>query len=369
MTFTPDGAFPVELLPDGRVRTGVTVRWTGTRGDTVLIEAGTISDGATRPRVTAALVDQWGRASRAFLVHDVLCERQRVHWEAMRDHKRGESATVFLPSAPAPLAFDSVDTDGALRAILRELGSPLPLRWIYWTGVRWGALGSRYRWAGWWRTLPQLLALTPLVAVVLAPAVAGAVVSTLLLRLVELVCWPFTGRRPRALVRRRAPLTVQPPPVPSEITEELQRQLSRRGVPGVIGEHGPEVVIPLRHPTPDCPVCGIPHPFGGLHHTPESWAQHLHDQELIVRSHRVATLLERAGLVQEAADQLAEQERAARRERSRARRVARAAARQVTRPARAVAHGVGHALRAIGHGIAAVGRGIVRVAVELLDAL
>jgi len=229
--FTPPDDVALELLPDGRVRLVTGLRWTGSRHDTVDVAAGTVSDGATRPWFTAAIVDKWGAATRAFLVHDELCDRLRWHrelvarWQqAMAEHRAGVLACKFVgepPAPPAPLAFDAVDSDGALRAVLRELGMPAPMRWIYWTGVRWGALGSRYRWAGWWRTLPALLAMTPLALLVLLPAVLGALLSSALLAVVELLAWPFTRRRPSPL--RRAPRRLQrPTPVADWIRADLR---------------------------------------------------------------------------------------------------------------------------------------------------
>lgn len=217
MTFTPSADFGVDLRPDGRIRTTCAVRWAGNHGDHVDIPAGTLSDGATRPWATAAVVDQWGPATRAFLVHDVLCEALRTWWEARRRWEASRLPTegadvgriAGLPEVPEPVppAFDAVDTDAVLRLILRDLGTGPVLAGIYWAGVRWAALFSPWRRAGWWRprVLAELLAWTPLVALIVGPAAVGALVSRVLLALAETLARPFTRRSPRARgrVRRR----------------------------------------------------------------------------------------------------------------------------------------------------------------------
>lgn len=195
MPFLPADTCPVELLADGNVRALAPVVWTGTGGDTVTVPAGYVSDLGTVPRVVRAILPHDGPAARAFLVHDVLVSAIRA----------GERA---------PFGFDAVDTDNVLRVILAELGVG-PVRWIYWEGVRCGALGSAERRAGFGRTLPAFLALALPALIVCLPAAAGAVVSRLLLAVFALLAWPWErlARRRRTEASYRVLTSMAPCPL------------------------------------------------------------------------------------------------------------------------------------------------------------
>lgn len=198
MPFLPTDAFPVDFLPDGNVAPLAPVVWTGTRGDTVTIPAGRRSDLGTVPKLLRGLLPHDGKAARAFLVHDELCERIAEYQAAL--DAWDQAGRVGDP--PPPPEFDAVDTDNVLRIVLQELGVG-PVRWIYWEGVRAGALASRGRRAGWWRTIVPFTLLAPVAVLVILPAAAGTLLSRLLLALITALCWPFE----RVAARDRADKT------------------------------------------------------------------------------------------------------------------------------------------------------------------
>lgn len=230
MPFLPTDAFPVDLLPSGDVEPLADVVWTGTHEDSVTIRARRRSNLGNVPKLLRGVLPHDGKAARGFLVHDELCELQHEHqraldaWEAAygaieRRNQAVERAMrghwTVLPSRPEPPPFDAVDTDAVMRVVLAELGVG-PVRWIYWEGVRLGALGSKARRRGFLRprsVVPFVLLAVPSLVVVL-PAALGALVSRALLALVELLAWPWerrarakraaTVRRVRRVARGRA---------------------------------------------------------------------------------------------------------------------------------------------------------------------
>lgn len=120
--------------------------------DTFTVPAGFRTDFASVPRAAVWLIPKFGRWTLAAIVHDLLCVG------LARAHRGG----------PAPLA-DARETDRIFARIMRELGVPLLLRWLMWTGVRYGALFNPARRAGWWRDLGRLIPLTLLGIVLVGP--------------------------------------------------------------------------------------------------------------------------------------------------------------------------------------------------------
>lgn len=161
---------PVDIRPDGLYELTAPLTWTGSKGDAVTVPAGFLSDLASVPRMFRALIDVAGRHDRAAIVHDFACESLRV----------GVDAGTPYPISPA-------DVDGMFRAILHELGVGRLMRNFYWAGVRWGALGSYYRRAGWWGTLPRLLAVTVPLLWLLVPYVVVVSLVSALIDLIGLV--------------------------------------------------------------------------------------------------------------------------------------------------------------------------------------
>jgi hypothetical protein len=60
--------------------------------------------------------------------------------------------------------------DGIFRRMLRELGVPTVRRWLFFTGVRWGALGTPSRRPGWLADAPAVLIVSALALPVVLPA-------------------------------------------------------------------------------------------------------------------------------------------------------------------------------------------------------
>ena len=174
------GTLSVEITDAGLYRLQQPLIYQGKR-DRIEVPAGYITDLASVPRFATAVVPIAGVHDRAAIVHDVLCDRLHTA------HAAGE-----IP------AVDSVDTDGLFRRMLRELGVPLAQRWLYWLGVRWGALASPGRRAGWWRTAHLVILLTVLIAPLLLPALLISLVTLFILGALELVGGTLAGPpRPR----------------------------------------------------------------------------------------------------------------------------------------------------------------------------
>lgn len=150
------------IRPDGRYVLTGPLTYRGAR-DTFTVPAGFTTDLASVPRPFTWLVPVAGIHNRAAIVHDFLCADLRRNW---RDGRRGAGEWV-TPYASA------VDTDGIFRRILGELGVPLVRRWLYWAGVRWGALIDPWRRAGWWSTAWPLVPITVAAAPVLLPVTIG----------------------------------------------------------------------------------------------------------------------------------------------------------------------------------------------------
>lgn len=147
------------------------------RDQTFTVPSGFVTDLASVPRALSALVPIGGRWDRAAIVHDWLCtsldEEHRAGVRLLVAEKHRESMRrLAIALAPA----NPVDTDGIFRRILRELGTPVVLRWLFWCGVRWGAVANPARRAGWLRTFPAVLG----ISLVALPFVAPVAVVTAL---------------------------------------------------------------------------------------------------------------------------------------------------------------------------------------------
>lgn len=140
MPFVDDDDFTtkvrIEQIDDRYWYTLARHRLIGSQGDVFDVPVGYRTDVTSSPRVTAPLVPRTGRHSLASILHDRLLELVRAG------------------------ALSSVDADGLYRLVLAEAGVPPVKRWLMWTGVRWAALFSPYRRAGWWRTFPAVLGVT-----------------------------------------------------------------------------------------------------------------------------------------------------------------------------------------------------------------
>lgn len=109
--------------------------------DTIVIPAGFRTDLASVPQMFESLTPRMGPVDLAAILHDYLCEDRRIARETGRQ----------------PM-FSSRDVDGIFYRVCREQG--VPLRVLYWLGVRWGALFSPWRRQGWWRSAYLVLPLS-----------------------------------------------------------------------------------------------------------------------------------------------------------------------------------------------------------------
>jgi uncharacterized protein DUF1353 len=131
--------------------------------DKFIVPAGYITDFATVPRIVVWLIPRFGRYTPAAILHDWL-----------------------LTDDPT---ISSRDKDGIFRRVLRELEVPFVMRWLMWTGVRWGALFNSDRREGWHRDAPVVLCVSLVAAPLVLPPAMLISVSLLLVHLIE----RFTG--------------------------------------------------------------------------------------------------------------------------------------------------------------------------------
>ena len=127
-----------------------------------------VTDLASVPQFLTWLVPVAGLQDRAAIVHDYFCT-------ALEDGKPVVSAR---------------DADGIFRRMLRELGVPTVRRWLFFTGVRWGALGTPARRPGWLQDAPAVLTVSALALPVVLPASVVIVGGLVLYGIAEAVAKP-----------------------------------------------------------------------------------------------------------------------------------------------------------------------------------
>lgn len=127
--------------------------------DGFTVPAGFRTDLASVPRPVQWLVPKDGTYEQAAVLHDWLCTCLESAWRA------DLGPDMRFVRAPA----DAVATDGIFRRVMREAGVPVLIRWLMWTGVRLGALGTPARRPGWWSTAPLVVLLSLLMAPFVLP--------------------------------------------------------------------------------------------------------------------------------------------------------------------------------------------------------
>lgn len=139
----------------------------GANSQEFTVPVGATTDFASVPRLTAWLMPRSGPSARAGILHDHL-------WRV---------------EAPAGrIAYR--EADGILRQALRRCGVPFVLRWLCWTGVRWGALLTRKNgYVGWWRDAPLVLLWTVLALPVVLPPTVVIGLALVVIAVVEALCW------------------------------------------------------------------------------------------------------------------------------------------------------------------------------------
>jgi hypothetical protein len=137
----------VDILEDGTYRLTEDLVYEG-RDEVFTVSAGFRTDLASVPQFLTWLVPVAGLQDRAAIVHDYFC-------------------TGLERGKPVVSARDA---DGIFRRMLRELGVPTVRRWLFFTGVRWGALGTPARRPGWLQDAPAVLTVSVLALPVVLPA-------------------------------------------------------------------------------------------------------------------------------------------------------------------------------------------------------
>ncbi|MDP9295512.1 MAG: DUF1353 domain-containing protein [Actinomycetota bacterium] len=160
------------------------LNYDGTRQNFV-VPVGMGTDFASVPRVFIWFLPQYGRYTKAAILHDYL-------W------RRGVPGNeLTLPEA-----------DAILRRAMRELGVPFLRRWIMWAAVRLGALkkpGGRTRWLREsWKVFPLALLALPIVG----PPAILILVALALFYAIELVV--YLPLRVVAAAKRKRPQATPP---------------------------------------------------------------------------------------------------------------------------------------------------------------
>lgn len=148
--------------------------------DTIIVPAGFETDFATVPAIVAWLIERFGTFTAAAVVHDWLCELLR----ALHDGTLARFLAEHGASADT-VVVSSRDADALFRRILRECDVDFVTRWLMWTGVRWGALFSGYRRAGWIKDAPLVLLISVLASPLVIPPTLLAIIARATVRVVR----------------------------------------------------------------------------------------------------------------------------------------------------------------------------------------
>lgn len=145
------------------------LEWTGSQGDTFVVEAGFVTDLATVPRCLHWLTLPYGAYTRAAVLHDWLLVTRINHED------------------PA-LRVTSRDADGIFRLVMQQLGVSWAKRWTMWSAVRAASLGNPRRAYGraFHRDAVKVVALALTAGPVVLPGVIGVLVSLGMVKLVAM---------------------------------------------------------------------------------------------------------------------------------------------------------------------------------------
>jgi Protein of unknown function (DUF1353) len=156
-----------------------------------VVPSGMRTDFASVPRVFVWFLPQYGRYTKAAILHDYL-------WR-----ERAAKGTLRW-----------LDADAMFRRAMRELDVAFLRRWIMWAAVRWAALTRRGGWAGWWKESWRVLLVTLVALPIVLPPAVLILLSLMLFFLLELIVWvpirvSFEVRK--AIEKRRPPKEVKAP--------------------------------------------------------------------------------------------------------------------------------------------------------------
>ncbi len=182
MAFPPDAEVIVRQRDEKNWELVTSLTYQGSR-EMFVVPAGMVTDFASVPRSFVWFIPQYGRYTKAAILHDYMW-RYRAAEGLMR----------------------WIDADGIFRRAMRELDVAFLRRWIMWAAVRWGALLKPGGLQEWWREMPRVLLFT-LVALpfVFFPGVL-IFVKLLAFTLVEFMLWaPLRATRAAKEARDELP--------------------------------------------------------------------------------------------------------------------------------------------------------------------
>jgi Protein of unknown function (DUF1353) len=182
MAFPPDAQVVVQQLDEKNWKLTTSLTYQGSK-ELFVVPAGMVTDFASVPRAFVWFIPQYGRYTKAAILHDYMW-RERAAKGLMR----------------------WIDADGIFRRAMRELDVAFLRRWIMWAAVRLGALLKPGGLQEWWREAPRVLLFT-LIALpfVFVPAVL-IFLKLLAFTLVEFVLWAaLRGTRAVKEAIREAP--------------------------------------------------------------------------------------------------------------------------------------------------------------------
>ncbi len=141
------------------------------------VKAGFVTDFASVPTMVSWLIPSYGKYTLAVIIHDDLCVKQKYAYDMRKVNNDAQLMAEFgwiyregEGWTPPEGLTNSRDTDGLLRRMTRELEVPFLIRWLMWTGVRWGAMLNPARRQGIVRDLPLMLLVSILASPLVVPA-------------------------------------------------------------------------------------------------------------------------------------------------------------------------------------------------------
>jgi hypothetical protein len=131
--------------------------WRGSKGDEFWVEPGDITDFASVPWWTQAILPRTGTWTKAAVLHDKMCDIQNSYHRLLNLHAEFRAMGYSVDRLEVPLEpiFNSIDTDAIFRKNARAEGTDRVRAELLWFGVRTGALRNPARRGGWWRTMPR----------------------------------------------------------------------------------------------------------------------------------------------------------------------------------------------------------------------
>lgn len=145
-------------------------RWKGSQGDIFEIEPGELTDFATVPWWTQAILPRTGTWTKAAALHDKMCRLQNEYYKLQPKGDRflGVQLRYDAGVVSQKPVFSSIDTDAIFRKNARADGTDLIRSELLWFGVRTGSLVNPARRENWIHTFPRYFADLIVILMVLA---------------------------------------------------------------------------------------------------------------------------------------------------------------------------------------------------------